>query len=184
MLKKVIIVLSLIIVIGGVAWLYKTVPQNNEIRMVTMINNNGEESGIIKLSETKAGVLLALNISGLKPNGEHAFHVHETGDCTPLDSFSNAGGHYNPHGKSHGMHHPEGHHAGDMPNLKPNSEGKIATHVLNRQVTLSNTQSEDDRAPLFDDDGSSIVIHAAADDHVSQPSGAAGPRILCGVINP
>jgi Cu-Zn family superoxide dismutase len=35
---------------------------------------------------------------------------------------------------------------------------------------------------LFDSDGSSIVIHAKADDYRSQPAGDAGARIACGVI--
>jgi Cu-Zn family superoxide dismutase len=37
-------------------------------------------------------------------------------------------------------------------------------------------------ATLYDADGSALVIHAGADDHVSQPSGAAGDRIACAEI--
>lgn len=182
MLKKAIIVLSFVIVIGGLGYLYQTVPVESEIRTVAMIDNDGNETGTIQLSETKAGVLLAVNLQELKPNGEHAFHIHEKGDCSPLETFKNAGGHFNPHGHHHGLHHPEGHHAGDMPNLKPNDKGAIVAQVLNRKITLLTEETPDGRASVFDKDGSSIVIHQSADDHVSQPSGAAGPRIMCGEI--
>ena len=162
-------------------YLYQTVPTSSEVRSVSMINNQGKEIGTIELSETRAGVLFRLNISGLTEDGEHAFHIHEKGDCSPRSTFKNAGGHYNPKSTSHGMKHPEGHHAGDMPNLKPDSKGSIQTQILNRQVTLE-AQGANKRDTVFDDDGSSIVIHAGADDHMSQPSGAAGKRIACGVI--
>ncbi len=182
MVKKIIIILSFIIVIGGLSYLYQTVPMQKEIRMIEMINNQGKKVGIVKLSETTAGMLLALNISGLTPNGEHAFHIHQKADCSPIGTFKNAGGHFNPTDVSHGMQHPDGHHAGDMPNIKPNSKGVIKAQILNRAVTLSTTDSEDGRKTVFDEDGSAIMIHAEVDDHKSQPSGAAGARIICGEI--
>lgn len=179
--KKAVLIVIGVIAILLAGYLYQTVPNEDEVYTVTMINQQGGEMGTVELSETRAGVLLRLNLSGLTPNGEHAFHIHEKGECVTSTKFKSAGGHYNPKGKSHGMKHPEGHHAGDMPNLKPDDEGKIETQVLNRNVTLS-LESVDGRDTLFDDDRSAIVIHAGADDHVSQPSGAAGARIACGVI--
>lgn len=166
---------ALFILLAG--YVYQTVPNASEIKTVEMLNNDGDVIGTIQLSETKAGVLLNMDLKGLTPNGEQAIHIHETGDCTPLATFKNAGGHFNPHNHKHGMKHPEGQHAGDMPNLKPNKDGEIATAFVNLHVTL-----KDGEASLFDDDGSAIVIHAGADDHMSQPSGAAGGRVACGVI--
>lgn len=170
----------LFVILAG--YLYQTVPPESESRIVTMLGNDGNDMGTITLSETRTGVFLRVNLSGLTPDGEHAIHVHETGDCSPLATFKNAGGHYNPQEKMHGMKHPEGHHAGDMPNLKPDEEGYIETRILNRRLTLQPQTTEDGRTSVFDDDGSAIVIHAGADDHMSQPSGAAGARIACGVI--
>ncbi len=177
---KMIITFAAVILLALASYLYQTVPEESEIHTVAMKNNQGVQIGSVKLSETKAGVLLGLEISGLTPDGEHAIHIHEKGDCTPTDTFKNAGGHYNPMEKSHGMKHPEGKHAGDMPNLKPNKKGESETQVLNTQITLGS--STDKQATVFDEDGSAIVIHAGADDHMSQPSGAAGARIACGVI--
>lgn len=162
--------------------LYNQVPTEEEIYTVTMKNNAGEDIGTIQLTETNAGVMLNLQLTGLTPNGLQAFHVHETADCSPLESFTNAGGHYNPEHKAHGMEHPEGQHAGDMPNLSPNEEGVLNANILNMHVTLLDNTQDGHRFTLFDADGSSLVIHAGADDHMSQPSGAAGARIACGEI--
>lgn len=148
----------------------------------TFINNEGNEIGTVSMNETEGGVIMYITVDGLTPNSEHAMHVHETGDCSPQESFKNAGGHYNPFGKAHGMMHPEGFHAGDMPNLRPNPSGHIEVKVINQYVTL-NKKDTDGRATLFDKDGSAIIIHAKADDHKSQPSGAAGDRIACAVID-
>ncbi len=176
-MKKIIFSILAVLLLVGAGALYKSVPTPDQIKTVKMIDNQGEVMGTIKLSPTHAGVLFNLDLHGLTPNGEHAMHIHEVGDCTPLESFKNAGGHYNPHGKMHGMKHPEGQHAGDMPNLKPDKKGVIHTSFVNVHVTL-----DSGRAGVFDADGSSIIIHAGADDHMSQPSGAAGARIACGVI--
>lgn len=173
------VVVIAILILGA---LYQTVPRENEVKKVDMINNQGDVMGSIKLSETKAGVLLSLDLEGLDPDGEHAIHIHETGKCTPLETFKDAGGHFNPKDKSHGMKHPTGQHAGDMPNLIPDSKGRINTSILNRFITLKNKDTKMGRATIYDEDGSSIMIHAGADDHMSQPSGAAGDRIMCGVI--
>jgi Cu-Zn family superoxide dismutase len=64
-----------------------------------------------------------------------------------------------------------------MPNLHVPESGTLQIEVLNSTVALTETS-------LLDDDGSAIVIHAAADDYKSDPAGNAGDRIACGVITP
>jgi Cu-Zn family superoxide dismutase len=182
MKKLILIALIVLAVLLTIGLIVNQIPAENEIHSVSMKNNQGEEIGTIQLTETKSGVMMNLQLSGLTANGEHAFHIHETADCSPQDSFTNAGGHYNPMQKAHGMKHPEGQHAGDMPNLKPNKDGDINTTVLNLHVTMLDEMEDAHRSPLFDDNGSALVIHAGADDHMSQPSGAAGARIACGEI--
>ena len=180
--KKIIWIVAAVLFVLLAGYLYQTVPTESEIYTVKMIDNEGNETGTVQLSATHAGILLNLDITGLTPNGEHAIHIHEKADCTPLETFANAGGHYNPEEKSHGMQHPKGHHAGDMPNLKPDENGDIQTQILNKSVTLHDIATEDGSNSVFDENGSAIVIHADADDHMSQPSGAAGARIACGII--
>lgn len=182
-IKVLIIIIGLLAVSIGLGFLYQSVPAPTEVVTVQMMSRDGAEMGTVKMSETRSGVLLQLNIEGLTPNGEHAIHIHEVGKCENAQGFTSAGGHFNPHTKSHGLKHPEGHHAGDMPNLKPDDKGVIAANILNTNVTIL---SEDvkHRSSVFDADGSTIIIHADADDHMSQPSGAAGERISCGVIMP
>lgn len=175
--KVLVIIIGLVFTVLGIGYLYQTVPKS--VKTVVMKGPSGQELGTIRLSETKAGVLLSLDLKGLTPNGEQAIHIHETGLCEA--SFKTAGGHYNPTAHAHGMKHPKGHHAGDMPNLRPDDNGEIKTQILNRKITLANN-STDTRATIYDVDGSAIIIHEGADDHMSQPSGAAGSRIACGII--
>lgn len=180
MKKKVIWIVLGILLVGLLGYFYKM--GEVESYRVSMVNNKGEDIGVIVLNETNAGVLIGVDLRGLKPNGKHAIHIHEKADCTPLESFKNAGGHFNPEHKEHGLNNPKGHHAGDLPNLEVNEKGRIVAQMLNRDVTISKFSTGDNRASLFDKDGSAIVIHAGADDNKSQPSGAAGRRIACGVI--
>ncbi len=142
-----------------------------------LIDPDGEEIGRAELVETPSyGVLIRLEVEGLEP-GEHAFHIHGTGECAPPD-FGSAGGHYAPRGRSHGLLHPHGKHAGDLANLRVPESGRVATERLAQHVTLL----EGATGSLFDDDGSALVIHATGDDYTSQPAGGGGPKVACGVI--
>ena len=136
-----------------------------------MMNQGGESVGLVTLSETPHGTLLRATLENL-PAGPHAFHAHAVGKCEA--PFKSAGGHFNPDGKMHGMSSEGGMHAGDMPNIHVPESGSLEVEVLNVQVKLD--------ASLFDEDGAAIVIHEGADDYASDPAGAAGPRIACGVI--
>ena len=131
--------------------------------------------GSVSFEETEAGVRLALDASGLPP-GPRAFHIHQTGECTPPD-FTSAGPHFNPSGAQHGMDNPQGPHAGDMPNIAVADDGTVQFAIDNDRVTLAPGPNS-----ILDGDGSAVVIHASPDDNVSDPSGNAGDRIACGVI--
>jgi len=137
-------------------------------------NAQGQKVGAATLEQTPHGVLITVDLQGLPP-GTHAFHIHAVGKCDP--PFKSAGGHFNPTHKHHGILNPAGMHAGDLPNIYVPENGKLKFDVFATAVTLGKGPNS-----LFDADGSSLVIHAGADDYKSDPAGDAGARLACGVI--
>ncbi|MBB1087280.1 superoxide dismutase family protein [Lysobacter sp. SG-8] len=131
-------------------------------------------SGRLNLRPGADGVYLGGEIGGLTPGGLHAIHIHETGDCSAVDA-SSAGGHFNPAGNPHGRVGQGPHHGGDMDNINANGEGVAQVNVHAEGVTLGG-------GAFNDVDGRAVIVHAAADDYTSQPSGNAGKRVACGVI--
>jgi len=155
------------------------------------VNVDGVEVGVASFTEVEGGtVTVSLSVEGL-PEGDHGIHVHSVGVCDPAGEqpFTTAGPHYNPTG---GMHHgppaptetgPDGAdstaHAGDFGNLTVGADGSGLLDAATARFTLS----EGPRS-VVDTDGSAIVIHENPDDLESQPTGASGGRIVCGVIAP
>jgi Cu-Zn family superoxide dismutase len=138
----------------------------------------GERVGLAEFVQEEGGVRITVEVEGLPP-GEHGLHLHAIGECVPPD-FKAAGGHFNPAGKAHGHDNPNGHHAGDLPNLVVGADGTGRAVYLNRDITLAYGGANS----LFDDDGTAVVIHAGPDDRKTDPSGASGARIACGVVEP
>lgn len=140
----------------------------------TVKNAKGKKVGTVTLTEAPNGVMVKGELSHLSP-GPHAIHIHEVGKCE-APKFSSAGGHFNPGHKQHGFMVAEGMHAGDLPNLDVPANGKIRFEYFDPHATLSGENT------VFDADGSAVVVHAKADDYKSQPSGDAGDRVACGVL--
>ena len=136
---------------------------------------DGQQIGTASLTETAAGVRLALQLRGLPP-GEHGIHVHAVATCEG-PAFTSAGGHFNPTSSQHGLRNPAGAHAGDLPELVVAANGTATYATTTNRLTLSAGPLS-----LFDADGSSIVIHADPDDHMTDPTGNSGARIACGAI--
>jgi Cu-Zn family superoxide dismutase len=142
-----------------------------------MYNTSGAPVGTAQIWQDKNG-LVHVDIATLSlPAGTHGIHFHASGKCDASGAFASAGAHYNPMGREHGLNNPNGPHAGDNPNIViPNGGiGKVAFST--DRVSLTPGTSS-----LFDADGSSLVVHAAADDQVSNPAGNSGARIACGVV--
>ena len=118
-------------------------------------------------------VRVVVFVQGLKPGQEHGLHIHEVGDCSSGDGMSTKG-HFNPFGKPHG--HPGGaeRHAGDLPALKANQEGRANVQIELDVITLTPGP-----ANII---GRGLIVHADPDDYKTQPTGNAGARIACGVI--
>ena len=133
---------------------------------------------------TSDEVQLVLELSGLTP-GEHAFHIHDKGDCSAPDA-SSAGGHWNPTASGHGSH------TGDLPSILIRANGKAHQEFDTDRFNV--------RA-LLDADGSAVVLHAGRDNFANIPAayssgeppvtgpnaatlgtGDAGGRFACGVV--
>ncbi|TDI46097.1 MAG: superoxide dismutase family protein [Acidobacteria bacterium] len=130
-------------------------------------------TGIVSFSVTPRGVRVEADIKGLAP-GNHGFHIHEIGDCSSPDGKS-AGGHFNPADVPHAGPEAEAAHAGDLGNLEADENGQALITIMSSRVTLG------DGAPT-DIMGRAVIVHADPDDLESQPTGAAGGRVACGVI--
>jgi superoxide dismutase, Cu-Zn family len=145
---------------------------NTRMATVTVHPTEGNHvSGKVAFIAEENGVRIIADITGLKP-GKHGFHVHEHGDCSAADA-SSAGGHFNPTGKKHGGPDSEERHVGDFGNLEADGTGVAHYDRLDKVIQLSGPNSIV---------GKSIIIHADADDLVSQPSGNSGARVACGII--
>jgi len=141
-----------------------------------LLNSAGYKIGEANFAERKdGGVDMQLEAWDLPP-GVYAMHIHDAGFCDPPD-FQTAGGHFNPHGRKHGLSNPQGPHAGDMPNLVVPEDGKVSIVVTLREVTLKEGNHSLLRAP-----GTSLVIHTDPDDQKTDPAGNSGARIACAVI--
>jgi len=143
---------------------------------VPLINALGAPVGTVRVLPTPAGLDFRIDASGLPP-GVHGIHVHAVGHCDPPD-FTTAGAHWNPANRKHGFENPQGHHAGDLPNVTVGPNGVLHTSVL-----LPNGPAGTAGA-LTDVDGAALVIHAGPDDYRTDPSGNSGGRIACAVIAP
>ena len=127
--------------------------------------------GVVHFAQDGKEVRITANIEGLSP-GPHGFHIHEFGDCSSPDAIS-AGGHFNPANMPHGGPKAEMRHAGDLGNLEADKNGLASIEATDNVLSLEGPKS------II---GRSVIVHAQADDLKTQPAGAAGARVACGVI--
>jgi len=132
----------------------------------------GKLLGRLLLTPSAGGIRVQGTLQGLPP-GTHALHLHAVGQCVP--PFTSAGPHFNPENVPHGLSSPQGGHAGDLPNVIVGQNGQAVVDVTGRARLEGSTG-------ILDADGAAVVLHAAADDNVTDPAGNAGARIACGVI--
>jgi Cu-Zn family superoxide dismutase len=151
-----------------------------EHAIAVMLPTEGSNTrGTIKFTQTKDGVTVTADISGLTPNAKHGFHIHEFGDISDPAGKA-AGGHYNPDGHDHGLPPAtygaagsEARHAGDLGNLQADDEGNATFSETFDNISLAGMTN-----PIL---GRGLIIHAQPDDG-GQPTGNAGPRIAQGVV--
>lgn len=145
-----------------------------EIASAAIMDRSGAMVGTARLYSLGGEVTINASFNGLSA-GEKAVHLHTTGDCTAAD-FTSAGGHLNPGGNQHGTRNPGGAHLGDLPNvtIAADGSGTMSTVLRGTLAGISND--------IFDADGTAIVVHEGPDDYRSDPAGAAGSRIACGLV--
>lgn len=127
--------------------------------------------GEVTFTQEAKGVRVVGSFNGLQM-GEHGFHIHEKGDCSAPDGAS-AGGHFNPTSKPHAARETADRHAGDLGNVKadPYSMGRV--DFVDEHISLDGPNS------II---GKAVILHAQKDDFTTQPTGNAGARLACGVI--
>lgn len=128
-------------------------------------------SGTVTFTREGENVKIVADIEGLTP-GKHGFHIHEFGDCSAPDGTS-ASGHFNPENTKHGGPDDEIRHVGDLGNIEAGNDGTAHLEMTDSMISMQGEHSIIGRA---------VVIHAGEDDFSSQPTGAAGARLACGVI--
>jgi Cu-Zn family superoxide dismutase len=142
---------------------------------VPMASKSGSSvTGVISFVQEGDQVQMVANLKGLEP-GVHAIHLHENGDCSATHATS-AGGHWNPNVKEHGDWDEGMNHMGDIGNLEANADGNVSYTFSTDKWCLDCDDSNKNIK------GKGVIVHAKADDFTSQPSGAAGARVACGVI--
>jgi len=133
--------------------------------------SGSQVTGTVNFTESAEGLRLVADISGLGA-GKHGFHVHEKGDCSDPEAKS-AGDHFNPGAQPHGAPDATARHAGDLGNIMADAKGHATLDTTLHGVSLSGPDG------LV---GRGLIVHAQEDDLSSQPSGNAGARVACAVI--
>jgi len=146
---------------------------NHPTAMATLASTSGSTAtGTVHFTETNDGVEVQADITGLAPNSVHGFHIHDKGDCG--DNGNAAGGHFNPTAMAHGAPDAQSHHAGDLGNVTADEKGEVHFHITSHSIKVT--------AGPTSVVGHAVILHANPDDLTTQPSGNAGPRIACGVV--
>jgi len=141
-------------------------------RAVLKPTEGNQASGEVVFTASDKGVKIVAEVSGLTPNSTHGFHIHEFGDCSAPDA-SSAGGHYNPEDSIHAGPDDRPRHLGDLGNVTADGAGNARYERIDELIVLEGEHS------II---GKSVIVHRDEDDLTSQPTGNAGPRVACGII--
>lgn len=143
-------------------------------KVISDIHSPGERvKGHFEAMDEDDQIKIKVQVTGLKPNTKHGFHIHENGICEGPE-YKTAGGHFNPYKLPHGAPHMKS-HLGDLGNLEADKKG-----VAEKEITIAKHESDDLQKII----GKALIVHEKADDMKTQPTGNAGGRIGCGIIKP
>lgn len=142
----------------------------------TLVDTTGAAIGTVQLHQDAKGVVLVRVDTAALPAGAHGVHIHAVGLCEG-SAFTSAGGHFNPGGAQHGLQSPKGPHGGDLPQIPATFDGSDPYLATTDRISLTGGPNW-----IEDADGAALVIHAGADDQVTDPTGNSGARVACAVL--
>lgn len=128
--------------------------------------------GTVTFTRVEEGLRVVAELTGFDAPGLRGFHIHEFGDCSAPDATS-AGGHFDPFGHDHAGPSADERHVGDLGNVAVGPDGKATYDRIDSHLAFEG------EASII---GKSVVVHAHEDDLETQPTGDAGGRVACGVI--
>jgi len=168
-----VLALGVVLTLTGCAQTQTDTAQTDVTRAVAVLHptQGNNVFGTVTFTKVQNGIRIVADVSGLTP-GMHGFHIHQYGDCSAPDGTS-AGGHYNPHGVPHAGPDDDPRHVGDLGNLNANQNGQAHYERVDNVIAFSGGNN------IL---GHGMIVHAGEDDLTSQPTGAAGARVACGVI--
>ena len=169
-MNKILVLLSAAVLLAGCQMFRTEGPQATADLRPTKGNS---ASGTATFTQYGDKVRVHAVVTGLRPGQEHGFHVHEVGDCSSGDGMSTKG-HFNPYGKPHAHFSTAERHAGDLPALKADANGRAELTVELDVMTVASGP-----ASVV---GRGLIVHAQQDDYRTQPTGNAGARLACAVI--
>lgn len=149
--------------------------ETKEVKVSLEAKSGSDLSGTATFTEENGEVTMEATINGLA-EGKHAIHIHQKADCSSDDGKS-AGGHWNPTNEKHGKWgDEEGYHKGDIGNFEVDANGEGTVSMTTDEWCIG---CDDENKNII---GKAVIVHDGVDDFTSQPSGAAGTRVGCGVI--
>ncbi|MFZ4532612.1 MAG: superoxide dismutase family protein [Alsobacter sp.] len=153
--------------------------QTPETLETPVIDTKGAPIGRLVLRGSSVGIVIRLQLqAGALAPGWHGVHLHAVGDCSDTEKFMNSKAHLNHWNRKHGLLNDEGPDNGDLPNVFAAADGSVNAELFTPFARLSSGGANALRKP----EGSAFIIHAAEDDHATQPIGNAGARVGCAVI--
>lgn len=152
---------------------HMTSAQMDEAIAVVQPTEGNSAHGVVHFRQVDDGVEVTADVSGLPPDSDHGFHIHEFGDASAPNGNS-AGGHYNPEGFPHAGPHVSQRHAGDLGNLHADAGGRAQLRLTVHHLTIA--------GPHNSILGRAVVVHKDPDDLRTQPTGNSGARLGVGVI--
>lgn len=174
-----VFILMILFMMGGIAFAADPVYSGTAVKTITadLKDGTGANIGAAQVSQDAKGVVqVTVSGSGLTA-GDHGIHIHATGKCEG-PAFTSANAHFNITNHQHGLANAAGPHEGDMPGLVAAANGTYTYTATTDRVSITGGANN-----LFDADGSALVIHAAKDDQVTDPTGNSGGRVACAVLS-